>query len=144
MRKQDLLPAQLGAALLAGALFGVGLVISGMVQPSKVIGFLDVSGAWDPSLALVMGGAMLVHSVAYLLIKRRGKPLFADKLALPTRRDLDPKLIGGAALFGVGWGLGGLCPGPGLVAGATIATDALVFVGMMLAGMAVVSRLESS
>lgn len=144
MRKQDLLPAQLGAALLSGALFGVGLVISGMVQPSKVIGFLDVSGAWDPSLALVMGGAMLVHSVAYALIKRRGKPLFAEKLALPTRRDLDPKLIGGAALFGVGWGLGGLCPGPGLVAGATIATDALVFVGMMLAGMAVVSRLESS
>lgn len=138
------LPAQLGAALLAGALFGAGLVISGMVMPSKVIGFLDVTGAWDPSLALVMGGALLVHSLAYVLIVRRGKPLFAEKLALPTRRDLDLKLIAGAALFGVGWGLAGLCPGPGLVAVATAATDAWLFVAAMIAGMAIVSRLEST
>jgi uncharacterized membrane protein YedE/YeeE len=141
--RRTLQGAQVASALLAGALFGVGLVLSGMVKPTKVINFLDVTGDWDPSLALVMGGAMVVHSVAYVLVGRRGKPLFADRLSLPTRRDLDPKLVGGAALFGVGWGLGGLCPGPGLVASAAAATDALVFVGTMVIGMALASRMES-
>ena len=122
-------------SLLAGLLFGVGLAVSGMTRPSKVIGFLDIGGSWDPSLALVMVGAIAVHFVAYRLITRRSKPIFDDKFHLPTRRDADPRLIVGALLFGAGWGLGGFCPGPALVSAASGVFPAILFVAAMTAGM---------
>jgi hypothetical protein len=100
------------AALACGLVFGAGLALSGMTNPAKVLAFLDVAGAWDATLAFVMGGALAVNAAAYAATRRRASPLFADAFALPTRRDLDARLLGGAALFGVGWGLVGLCPGP--------------------------------
>ena len=124
-----------GAALLAGLLFGVGLGLSGMTLPSKVLGFLDVTGHWDPSLMLVMVGAIGVHAALYRVIRRRRSPLFDDVFHVPTSRVLDGKLVGGALLFGVGWGLGGFCPGPALVSLATGHTGPLVFLGAMLLGM---------
>ena len=102
------------AALLSGLLFGAGLTISQMVNPAKVAGFLDVAGDWDPSLALVMGGALTVTAICYRLTMRRGAPLLASDFRLPTAEDVDARLIGGAALFGVGWGLAGFCPGPAI------------------------------
>ncbi len=122
-------------ALTAGVLFAAGLVVSGMAQPSKVIGFLDVSGAWDPSLAFVMAGAIGVHALAYRWIRRRAKPLFAAELAVPASQGIDARLLAGAALFGIGWGLGGFCPGPALVSLMSGAPKAVVFVAAMLAGM---------
>ncbi len=120
----------------SGALFGVGLVVSGMTRPSKVLGFLDLTGAWDASLAFVMVGAIAVHVVAYRLLRRRGDtPLFAAKLDLPVARGIDGRLITGAALFGVGWGLGGFCPGPALASLGALAPGAAVFVAAMTAGM---------
>ncbi|MDP9456667.1 MAG: YeeE/YedE family protein [Actinomycetota bacterium] len=124
-------------ALFSGALFGLGLAVSGMMDPRKVIGFLDVAGDWDPTLAFVMGGALLVTLPAFRLILRRPRPIFADGFALPTKNALDRRLIGGAALFGVGWGLSGFCPGPAVAALATGLTPVLAFVASMLAGMAV-------
>lgn len=102
------------AALLCGLVFGVGLLVSGMTNPAKVLGFLDVAGAWDPTLAFVMGGALGVNGLAWALTRRRARPLFAAEFALPTARAIDPRLVGGSLLFGVGWGLVGLCPGPAL------------------------------
>ncbi|MBX3229210.1 MAG: YeeE/YedE family protein [Labilithrix sp.] len=119
----------------AGALFGIGLAVSGMTKPSKVIGFLDVFGAWDPSLAFVMLGAIGVHVVALRRIGRWSSPLFNPHFHLPTRKDIDVRLVLGAAIFGVGWGLGGYCPGPGLVSAMTGALPALLFVAGMTAGM---------
>ncbi len=127
---------------LSGALFGAGLVIAGMTQPGKVVGFLDVFGAWDPSLAFVMGGAIAVHVVAYRLRPRMAAPWSGGTWCLPTRRDLDARLLGGAAIFGLGWGLGGVCPGPGITALATGRAELLVFVGAMLAGMTGFSLVE--
>lgn len=124
------------ASLLLGALFGVGLMVSGMMQPQKVQDFLDFTGSWDPSLALVMGGAFLVPALAFPLIVRRKVPLIGHKFHLPTARDLDAKLIIGSALFGIGWGLGGFCPGPAIVGVATGSTSALLFALAMLVGMA--------
>jgi uncharacterized membrane protein YedE/YeeE len=123
------------SSLGAGLLFGLGLGFSGMTLPSKVIGFLDVTGAWDASLAFVMMGALAVHFVLFRLVKRRASPLFDAKFHLPTRSDIDPKLVLGAALFGVGWGLGGYCPGPGLVSAASGSPPALLFVLTMAVGM---------
>jgi hypothetical protein len=129
-------------AAASGALFGVGLLISGMTQPAKVIGFLDVTRAWDPSLAFVMGGAVMVYALLFRLTRsRRSGPWFDVKFHLPTRSDIDISLVAGAAIFGIGWGLGGLCPGPGLVAAAGGSTAALAFVGAMLAGMLLQNRL---
>jgi uncharacterized membrane protein YedE/YeeE len=123
-------------ALVTGLLFGAGLVVSGMTLPDKVIGFLNpFSGAWDPSLALVMVGAIGVHTLLLRVIVKRRAPVVDTKFHLPTRRDLDPKLIGGAALFGIGWGLGGVCPGPGLVGAVSLASPLLLFVGGMTLGM---------
>ena len=123
-------------ALAAGALFGAGLTVGGMTDPARVVGFLDVFGDWDPTLAFVMAGAVAVMAVAWRVQKRLVHPLFAAKFALPDRQDLDPSLIGGAALFGVGWGIAGLCPGPGLAALAIDALPAAIFVAAMLGGMA--------
>ena len=127
----------LGAGL-TGVIFGLGLVISGMTKPDKVIGFLDVfSGAWDPSLALVMVGAIAVHAVFFRVIVKRRSPLLDAKFHLPTRTDIDARLVVGAGLFGIGWGLGGVCPGPGLVAAASLASPLLLFIGGLLVGMTV-------
>ncbi|AGP32254.1 DUF6691 family protein [Sorangium cellulosum] len=137
---------QIALALIAGALFAVGLGVSGMTQPSKVVGFLDVAGGWDPSLAFVMAGAISVHFLAYRLLRRQQRaasegaprfPLLADRLSLPTRTGVDARLLGGAAIFGVGWGLAGYCPGPALVSLASGSGAVLAFVLAMAAGMAI-------
>lgn len=124
-------------ALFAGALFGVGLAVSGMTNPAKIIGFLDVAGQWDPTLMFVMGGALLVTIPAFRLILGRAHPLLADGFALPTKTALDGRLLGGAALFGVGWGLSGFCPGPAVVAMVTGLLPVFAFVGAMVGGMAI-------
>ncbi len=122
-------------ALFAGILFGLGLAISGMMNPAKVISFLDVAGGWDPTLAFVMGGALLVTVPAFRLILGRPRPILADGFALPTKSALDGRLLGGAALFGVGWGLSGFCPGPAVAALTTGLAPVFAFVAAMLAGM---------
>ena len=122
-------------ALFSGALFGLGLAVSGMTNPAKVIGFLDLAGEWDPTLAFVMGGALLVTIPAFRLILGRQRPILAGDFALPTKTSLDARLLGGAALFGVGWGLSGFCPGPAVVALTTGLTPVFAFVVAMVAGM---------
>jgi uncharacterized membrane protein YedE/YeeE len=119
----------------AGVLFALGLGVSGMTKPSKVVGFLDLFGAWDASLAFVMVAAVGVYFLAHRLITRRAGPLFDTRFYLPVRQTLDRRLLFGAAVFGVGWGLGGYCPGPGLVAAASGVMPAVVFVISMAAGM---------
>ena len=121
------------STFVAGLLFGGGLTISQMVNPAKVIGFLDITGNWDPSLAFVMGGALLVTFIGYRFVLKRQAPLFEDRFRLPTRNDIDVSLIIGAALFGIGWGLAGLCPGPALASVSFAGSNAYIFVGTMLA-----------
>lgn len=122
-------------AVVAGALFGAGLLLAGMTDPARVLGFLDVTGAWDPSLAFVMVGAIGVHAIGYRLVTRRHRPLLDAGFHVPPPCAIDGKLVGGAAIFGVGWGLAGFCPGPALVAAASGASSALVFVAAMAVGM---------
>lgn len=122
-------------SLLAGLLFGFGLALSQMTDPAKIIGFLDVSGGWDPTLLLVMGGAVLVTLISFRFILRRAHPVFDNQFHLPTHRDIDGRLIGGAAIFGVGWGLAGFCPGPGVAAIAQGVWQPLVFVVGLALGM---------
>lgn len=124
-------------ALLAGVLFGAGLAISGMADPARVQAFLDLFGHWDPTLAFVMGGALIPMAIAWRIQKRLAKPLVGDTFDLPGTRMLDRKLIIGAVLFGVGWGLAGLCPGPALADLAIAPLPAAIFVSAMLAGMAI-------
>lgn len=126
---------QNAAAFGIGAIFATGLAISGMTKPSKILGFLDISGAWDASLAFVMLGAIAVHFIAFRLVMRRSAPLFDIKFHVPTRKDIDLRLVLGAALFGVGWALGGFCPGPGLVALGGGSLNAVVFIIGMTMGM---------
>jgi uncharacterized protein len=121
------------AALFAGTLFGVGLAVSGMINPAKVVGFLDVAGGWDPTLAFVMGGALLVTIPAFRVILNRPRPVLADGFDLPTKSTLDARLLGGAALFGVGWGLSGFCPGPAVAAVTTGLAPVFAFVAAMMA-----------
>jgi uncharacterized membrane protein YedE/YeeE len=125
------------AALGAGALFALGLAISGMTRPERVIGFLDVTGQWDASLAFVMGGAIGVHAVLLRLIRRRTKPEFAKEFKPAPEKSIDSKLLAGSAIFGIGWGLAGYCPGPAIVAVGGLNAKALVFVIGMTAGMLV-------
>jgi uncharacterized membrane protein YedE/YeeE len=125
------------AGLAAGALFALGLAISGMTQPEKVIGFLDVTGQWDLSLAFVMGGAIGVHAVLLRLIRRRSKPVFAKEFKPAPEKSIDSKLLAGSAIFGIGWGLAGYCPGPAIVAVGGLNAKALVFVIGMTAGILV-------
>ncbi|MDX5366482.1 MAG: YeeE/YedE family protein [Alphaproteobacteria bacterium] len=122
------------AAFAAGAIFGLGLVISGMANPAKVLGFLDIAGNWDPTLAFVMGGAILVAFPAFQWGTRRAKPMFAEKWSLPDRSDIDARLLAGAALFGIGWGIAGFCPGPALAAIGIVPIEALIFAASMIAG----------
>jgi len=123
-------------ALLSGLVFGIGLIVSGMADPAKVLNFLDVFGTWDPSLAFVMGGAIAVTAPGFaLLFRSRQTPYFDNTFRVPTRNDLEPKLLTGAAIFGIGWGLGGFCPGPALTALPLAASGTLIFVPFMLGGM---------
>lgn len=124
-------------SLASGSLFGAGLAISGMMDPSRVRGFLDIFGNWDPTLAFVMGGAVAVMAIAWLVQARMAKPAMAEKFNIPSTRTIDRKLIVGAALFGVGWGLAGLCPGPALGALVIEPVSAGIFVLSMIAGMAI-------
>lgn len=122
-------------AFACGLIFAFGLAAGGMTQPSKVVGFLGVTGAWDPSLALVMGGALGTHALLRRFVLARSRPLLAPKFYVPTRSDVDARLVAGAAVFGVGWGLGGFCPGPAIVALGAAMPAALVVVPAMVVGM---------
>jgi hypothetical protein len=126
---------QVLVAALCGLVFGAGLAVSGMTNPAKVLAFLDVFGRWDPTLAFVMGGALAVTSVAFAFARRRSGPWLGGSFQIPTRRELDLRLLGGAALFGVGWGLVGLCPGPALANLSRGSPEVVIFVGAMLAGV---------
>jgi uncharacterized protein len=123
------------SAFLFGIIFGLGLGIGGMTQPTRIIGFLDVTGHWDPTLAFVMGGAVTVTAVLFPLILKRPRPALAERFVLPEKRRIDVALLGGAALFGIGWGLSGYCPGPALVSLVTGSRRVLVFVAFMAAGL---------
>lgn len=130
------------ASLLAGLVFGLGLIVSGMANPAKVLGFLDLAGAWDPSLALVMAGAIGVASIAFRVARHRSSTLLGTPMKLPTSRTIDKRLLAGSLLFGIGWGMAGFCPGPRLVALGMGEAKALVFVMAMLVGMGVFEGIE--
>jgi uncharacterized protein len=132
--------AALAAATASGALFGAGLAISGMTDRFIVLGFLDVFGQWNPTLAFVMAGAVAVTVIAFRLVLRLQKPAYDDTFRLPAKMSLDPRLLAGAAIFGIGWGLAGFCPGPALVGAAAGLPDAWIFVPAMLAGSFVAGR----
>ena len=123
------------AGLVCGLLFGIGLVISGMSDPAKVLNFLDLAGSWDPSLAFVMGGAVLVTFIGYNVVLKRPTPVLSNLFDLPTKTDVDKQLLTGAGLFGIGWGLGGFCPGPAFTALPLASTGILAFFPAMLIGM---------
>lgn len=137
-------PLRMLAFLVSGILFALGLGIGGMTLPENVVGFLDVTGDWKPQLAFVMGGALVTYAIAYNVAKRfMTRPVLEERFQIPTRRDIEPRLLGGAALFGAGWGLAGFCPGPGLVAVVSGSTDAILFVVAMLGGMVLWNVLEA-
>jgi uncharacterized membrane protein YedE/YeeE len=133
--------ARVLAALLSGVLFGLGLAISGMTDPAVVLGFLDLFGDFNPALMFVLGGAVGTTLLAFRLVLRRPAPLLEDKFQLPTRKDIDARLVIGAGLFGIGWGLAGYCPGPALVSAGALVDTALVFVPVMLVSGVLTRRL---
>ena len=122
-------------SILAGIIFGAGLTLSDMVNPARILNFLDVAGSWDPTLIFVMVGGLAVTTLGYRLVFRRRSPVFADKFNLPTQLQIDLPLVGGAALFGVGWGLAGICPGPALTDIATLEPKVFLYIAAMLVGM---------
>jgi len=132
----------LAVSFVAGAVFGAGLLVSGMTNPAKVIGFLDFAGAWDPSLMLVMAGAIAVYLPAFRVMRKRDFPIVAPAWQLPATAGIDARLIGGSALFGVGWGIAGFCPGPAIVSAGAALGDGLVFVGAMALGSLAARLLE--
>ena len=129
---------------LIGLIFGVGISISGMANPAKVLNFFDVAGAWDPSLAFVMGGALIVTFIGYRYILKRPAPFLSASFQLPTRRDLDLSLIGGSAVFGVGWGIAGFCPGGALPALGTARSEVLIFVAALLGGIVIAKLMQAA
>jgi len=129
--------------VVIGGIFGAGLALSGMLNPSKVAGFLDLFGVWDPSLAFVMGGGVVANFIGHRIVTRRTAPLYSGGFALPSSQGIDARLLVGAGLFGIGWGLGGLCPGPAISSLLLVPGDAGLFVLMMLAGLAVGRMLTS-
>lgn len=131
------------SSLFAGTIFGVGLAISQMMNPAKVIAFLDFAGDWDPTLAFVMGGAVLAAAPGFAMAKKRNTPLLNGQFQIPTRRDIDTPLVLGAAVFGVGWGLVGFCPGPAIAALGAGMWEVMVFVAAMLGGMLFYRNLPS-
>ncbi|WP_223414753.1 MULTISPECIES: DUF6691 family protein [unclassified Pseudomonas] len=130
-------------AFFAGLIFGLGLLLAGMANPAKVLAFLDVAGAWDPSLALVMGGAIAVAVIPLNWARKNKQSLLGARMQLPVKRELDPRLIGGSLVFGVGWGIAGICPGPAVAILLTGHWQIIIFVLAMLAGMYLFSVLES-
>lgn len=130
------------SAFVSGLIFSFGLLLSGMANPEKVLGFLDLFGAWDPSLALVMGGAIAVGLPAFAIARKRETAFLGEPINLPGKRTLDKRLLLGSLTFGVGWGLAGFCPGPGIVASGALETGAMVFVLAMVSGMLVFKLLE--
>jgi uncharacterized protein len=128
-------------AFVAGLLFGLGLSLGGMTQPAVVLGFLDIFGAWDPRLVFVMAGAVLTTAIGYRLVLRRSRPLLAERFQWPTSRRIDARLMGGAALFGIGWGIAGYCPGPALASLGAGAPALLVLVACMIVGWWLAARL---
>ncbi|MDB5782088.1 YeeE/YedE family protein [Caballeronia mineralivorans] len=131
------------SSLLAGLLFGFGLILSGMANPAKVLGFLDLAGQWDPSLAFVMIGAIALASIGFFASRRAGNPLLDQTKHLPAKKKIDVQLIVGSAIFGVGWGIAGFCPGPAVVAAGAARTAAVIFLAAMLAGMLVFKLLDA-
>lgn len=131
------------AILLSGLLFGAGVTISGMVNPMKVLNFLDISGPWDATLIFVMGAGLVVTLLGYQVIFRRSAPLFATSFRLPTSQDIDAKLLGGAALFGLGWGISGFCPGPAVASVAFGRMESITFVIAMAAGMIITKQIQN-
>ncbi|AJJ18840.1 DUF6691 family protein [Yersinia intermedia] len=129
-------------SLLAGLIFGLGLMVAGMANPAKVLGFLDIGGLWDPSLALVMAAAVAIATLGFTWAKKRKVSLLGQPLQLPTSNRIDRRLIGGSLLFGAGWGLAGICPGPALVLLGAGMFKGVIFVAAMVAGMAIFSLLE--
>ncbi|MDO8299514.1 DUF6691 family protein [Lacisediminimonas sp.] len=134
--------AALIAAFGAGLVFGIGLIIAGMANPAKVLAFLDLGGSWDPSLAFVMGGAIAVGAVAFMFANRRARSWLGLAMQLPSARHLDKRLVGGNILFGIGWGLAGICPGPALILVGAGMTEGVVFVAAMLGGMILFELIE--
>ena len=130
------------SSLLAGLVFGMGLIVSGMANPAKVLGFLDLAGRWDPSLALVMAGAIGVGLIAFTLAARRARSFLGTEMKLPAARHIDRRLLGGGLLFGVGWGVAGFCPGPAVLALGMGEAKAVIFVMAMLVGMGIFELLE--
>lgn len=130
------------SAFVAGLIFGIGLLLAGMANPAKVLGFLDLAGAWDPSLALVMGGAIAVALLPFTWARRQSRSLLGAAMQLPQKRELDRRLILGSLVFGIGWGIAGICPGPGVAILLTGHWQALLFVAAMLAGMLLFTVLE--
>ena len=126
---------------IAGLLFGLGLAVSGMTDPARVLGFLDIAGAWDPTLMFVLGAAVGTTFVGYRLVFARGTPLFSTKFQLPTKQELDAKLLGGAALFGVGWGLSGYCPGPAIASIGGLTLPLLALLAAMVLGWFIAQRI---
>lgn len=129
-------------ALLSGLIFGLGLILAGMANPAKVLAFLDVAGAWDPSLALVMGGAAGVASLAFTAARRRDRSYLGTKMQIPASRLIDKRLVLGSLAFGIGWGIAGICPGPALVLLGSGSPKGMVFIGAMLLGMGIFAMLE--
>ncbi|MEN5166329.1 YeeE/YedE family protein [Achromobacter kerstersii] len=129
-------------AFASGLVFGLGLIVSGMANPAKVLGFLDIAGQWDPSLAFVMGGAVVITAAGFALLRRRRVSLSGEPMRWPSATGIDLRLALGSVAFGAGWGLAGFCPGPALVAAAAGVQEALIFVAAMVAGMAIYSALE--
>lgn len=145
MSQQTTRKREYSIAFIAGLIFAVGLALGGMTQPAKVISFFDFHQgleSWDPSLAFVLCAALCVYVPVYRLVRARPAPLFDTKFRLPTRKDIDVRLVFGSALFGIGWGLGGFCPGPAFTSLATGATEVLVMAGCMLVGMGLVQQVQ--
>ena len=131
-------------SLLSGLLFGIGLGVSGMTDPGKVKGFLDIGGNWDPSLAFVMGGALLIGTILFPYITKNKTPLFEQNFSLPTKKEIDKNIIVGSSLFGIGWGLIGLCPGPAFATLLIAGKPMIVFVAVMLVSMVLTDKIKSS
>lgn len=129
---------------IAGLIFGIGLVVSGMANPEKVQNFLDFAGTWDPSLAFVMGGAVVIAFIGYRLAFRRGAPLLDSEFHVPTKTSIDGRLLAGSAVFGIGWGLAGFCPGPALTSLLLAAKGTLIFVPAMIVGLGLAKLLSTS
>ena len=129
---------------ISGLIFGIGISISGMANPAKVLNFFDVAGIWDPSLAFVMGGALIVAFIGYRVVLKRPAPAFSETFQLPTRRDLDVSLIGGSAVFGIGWGITGFCPGGALPALGTGQSEVFIFTAATLAGIVAAKVLQAT